>query len=104
METDNSQVMAAATTLSRLSSQLEEVIVFEGEICNAGVTRARGEAGILYESGRLPLAGNVGRSRLGELTAVLQFKRHAIVHEAMCKVDESSVAPEHGGEGVPPEA
>lgn len=67
---DEIQVMATDTSLALRISKREHV-VFEEELCHAGVVAARGEAGSLDEQRRLHVAGNAGRSSLEELHSVL---------------------------------
>lgn len=64
-----------------------------------GVT-GREMACVLHEPGLLSVAGNVGRSSLRKLPAVLQLERRRIVHDTMDEICKSSVAPEHGGNKV----
>lgn len=100
VEMNEIQVMAAATSLGPLSNKREYDFVYEEELCNAGVATAREEAVVLDEPGGLQVADSIRLSSLQELHVVLQLELHGIVYDAMYEVDESSVVPERGVEGV----
>lgn len=73
---------------------------FEKTLCNYILAKARGEAGVLNEPGRLHVTVSVVYSSLEELHVVLQLKLHFIDYDAMDEVWESGVAPEYSEEGV----
>lgn len=88
--------MVATTSLALISKNRRQVVVFEEEVCNAGVATAHKEAEVLDEPGRLHVAGNVGSLHLEELNVIIQLERHDIAHDAVEDVEESGVALEHG--------
>lgn len=73
---DETQVLSSICSVALLCNQPEEVFGFQTELSNKAEVKANGEAGVLYELGILHVLGNLVRSGLYELPAVLQLERH----------------------------
>lgn len=97
---NETQGMAPANSLALLSNKCEHIVVFQEEICDAGVATTHGEAHDLDEPGRVHVAGNVRPSSLEELHVTPELEHYGIVHDAMDNDNELDVAPGHRGEGV----
>lgn len=64
VEMKETPVMTSAILRAMLCNKREDVLAFQKGFCNAGVSRERGEDGILGEVGRLQFETTVGLSSL----------------------------------------
>lgn len=79
---------------------MNTLLLFEKELCHAGVVTASGEPGVRDEPGPVHVPATFGRSSMKQMHIVRQLECHVIVYAPMDEFDNSGIAPENGEKGA----